>query len=517
MRAKDLIRLFVTLLMIANLVAPVWAQQTDKIGETWNLFKTAGKKQTNRDFNPAPDTIKTNFGTLEFELEAFPTEETVRKIYDEMDLQRATQAYMDFFPALSVYAIVKGQIRDFGFKTASDIGVHPSPGLTPSELYLTGNNSTVYAVASLDLKIDGPTVVDIPPGMYGTANDALFKFLVDYGFVGPDKGKGGKYLFLPPGYDGKVPEGYFAIKSPSYRIWVMMRGWGDVGIGDQAVDYFKQHLKVYPLASGPRQANYINTADVGLNSLPPEDGSVFEMLNEIIQYEPKGLFGAEQLGRLAALGICQGKPFKPDERMQRILDQGAKLGAAMCRTIVYASREPDIKYWPDRHWEKMFLYNTTFEREDVNDIDARTLWHYQAIVVSPNLISTTPGVGTAYLTTFRDNKGRYLAGGKNYKLRVAANPPVKNFWAVTAYDPTTRSLLDVGGNKNKSVGSRDNPAANSDGSVDIYFGPKAPKGRQKNWVSTNPDKGFFLVFRFYGPLEGYIEKTWTLNDLELVE
>jgi hypothetical protein len=389
--------------------------------------------------------------------------------------------------------------------------------LTPSELYLTGNNSTVYAVASLDLKIDGPTVVDIPPGMYGTADDALFKFLVDFGFVGPDKGEGGKYLFLPPGHEGKVPDGYFVVESPSYRIWAMMRGWGDVGLGDEAVDYFRKHLKVYPLATGPRPASYINTAGMGLNSLAPEDGTVFEMLNEIVQHEPAELFGAEQLGRLATLGIRKGEPFDPDRRMRHILDQAAKQGAAMCRAIVYASREPDIKYWPDRHWEKMFLHNTTFERDGVNDIDARTLWHYQAIVVSPNLISSTPGAGTAYLTTFRDDKSRFLDGSKTYKLRIAPNPPVKNFWAVTAYDPTTRSLLDVGGNRNKSVGSRDNPVANPDGSVDVYFAPQAPAGKEKNWVPTHPDKGFFLVFRFYGPTEGYIDKTWVLNDLELVD
>jgi hypothetical protein len=162
----------------------------------------------------------------------------------------------------------------------------------------------------------------------------------------------------------------------------------------------------------------------------------------------------------------------------------------------------------------MFLYNTTFERNGVNDIDARTLWHYQAIVVSPNLLSTTPGAGTAYLTTFRDNAGNFLDGGKHYKLRVPANPPVKRFWAISAYDPTTRSLLDIGGNRNKSVGSLDDPVANPDGSVNVYFCPKAPEGREKNWVPTNPDKGFFLVFRFYGPTEGYIDKTWVLNDLK---
>ena len=199
---------------------------------TRNNFENAGAKQTAKDFKPASDKIETSFGTLEFELEAFPTEETVRKIYDEMDLQRANQAYMDFMPALSVYGIVKSHIRDFGFRNSSDIVVAAGPGWSPNELYLTGNNATVYACASLDLKVEGPTVVEIPPGMYGTADDAAFKFLVDFGFVGPDKGEGGKYLFLPPGYEGDVPEGYFAINSPSYRIWVMMRGFGEVGLGD---------------------------------------------------------------------------------------------------------------------------------------------------------------------------------------------------------------------------------------------------------------------------------------------
>ena len=480
---------------------------------TKNIFKDPGQKQTEKGFKPAPDEIKTNFGTLKFELEAFPTEESIAKIYDEMDLQRASQAYMDFNPALSVYGIVKSHIRDFGFKNSSDIVVAAGPGWRPSELFLTGNNATVYACASLDLKIDGPTVVDIPPGMMGTANDALFKFLIDFGFVGPDKGEGGKYLFVPPGYEDKIPDGYMVIKSPSYRIWVMMRGFGEVGVGNQAVDWFKQNLKVYPLSNASRSGNFINGTGVGTNSLVPEDGSVFEMLNEIVQYEPTELFDAEQLGRLATLGIRKGEPFNPDKR---ILDLGAKQGVAMCRAILYASREPDIRYWPEHHWEKMFLYNTTFERDGVNDIDARTLWHYQAIVVSPNLISTTPGAGTAYLTSFKDKNDLFLDGGKNYRLRVPANPPVERFWAISAYDPTTRSLLDVGGNENKSVGSLDNPAVNDDGTVDVYFGPTAPAGLEKNWVPTNPNKGFFLVFRFYGPLEGFIEKTWVLNDLELV-
>jgi hypothetical protein len=514
MKTSPLLKLLLTSWLIAGMLFPAAAQVDES---TPSIYKTAGKKQTNKDFKPASDKIETSTGTLKFELEAYPTKETTQKIYDELDLQRATQAYLDFYPALSLYAGIKGQIRDCGFKSPSDIVVMPGPGLLPSELYLTGNNSTVYASGSLDLKLDGATVIQVPEGMYGTANDEAYKYLVDFGMVGPDKGKGGNYLFLPPGYKGNVPEGYFVVNSPSYRVFVMLRAWGDIGTGEQAVDFFRQHFKIYPLASGPRDGNYINGNGIGLNSLVPEDGSAFEMLNEIIQYEPKELFGAEQLGRLASLGIVKGQPFKPDERMQSIFDQGAKLGIAMSRAIIYDSRSPDVRYWNECHWENMFLYNTTFVRNEVADIDARTRWHYSGVVVSPNLISTTPGAGTAYVTTCRDNNGQYLDGNKNYKLHVSANVPAKNFWAVTAYDPTTRSLLDAGGNKNKTVGSRTGPEVNTDGSVDIYFGPEAPEGKENNWVPTSPEKGFFLVFRFYGPLEGFFNKTWKLNDLEKLD
>ena len=480
-----------------------------------NIFENPGKKQTNRDFKPAPDKIMTNFGKLMFTGGGFPTDSSVQKIYDELDLQRATQAYMDFLPALSVYSIVKGQIRDFGFKTASDFGVF-ADFMEPSELYLTGNDVSIYAVASLDLKIDGPTVVEIPPGMLGTANDAFFKFICDFGPSGLDKGKGGKFVFLPPGYEGKDPDGYYVFRSSSYRIWAMMRGAPDVtGTGDKALAWYKKYLKVYPLDTGPRESQAINMTGKGINSLAPEDGSAFAMLNDIIQYEPSELFEMEQLGKLASLGIVKGKPFNPDARMQGIFDQGAKQGTAMTRAIVYASRDPDIHYWPGKQWEKMFSTNTEFMRDGLLDPDSRSLWMYSAIVVSPMLISNAPGAGTSYLTSFRDADGAYLDGAKNYKLRVPAKVPAKRFWAITIYDPSTRSLLENTGPN--TVGSLGDPEVNSDGSIDVYFGPKAPKGKEKNWGGTVPGKGWFVVFRFYGPLEGYIDKTWVLDDIELVK
>jgi len=482
-------------------------------GEDFDIYTDSGAKQTSKDFEPAPEQIETNFGKLNFMGGAFPDKASTQAIFDELDLQRATQAYMDFMPALSLYAIVKAQVRDLGMTNVSIAGVE-ADFMFPSENFLTGNDITVYAFASIDLKLDGPVVVEIPPGMYGTANGPDFKYITDMGTTGPDEGKGGKYLFLPPDYKGKVPEGYFVMHSAGYRIWAMMRGF-DVGNGDKAIKWFEERLKVYPLAKGPQKDNFVNASRMGANTLVPEDGSAFEMLNEIIQYEPSSLFSMEQLGRLATLGIEKGKPFAPDDRMQKIFDQAAKQGVAMSRAILYASREPEINYWPDRHWEKMFLHNTEFTHNGYLEIDARTLWHYQAIVVSPNLLSTTPGVGTAYLTASKDKNGAYLMGDKNYRLRVPANAPVKRFWAVTAYDPTSRSLLDSGGNR--TVGSMRDHDVNKDGSVDLYFGPQAPDGKQKNWIKTHTDKGFFVVFRFYGPTEGYIEKSWTLDDFELVD
>ena len=482
----------------------------------FNLFEVSGNKQSSKDFSPAPDKVNTSYGILEFEGGAFPTESSATNIFDQLDLQRATQAYIDFMPALSLYGIVKSQVRDFDLRSCSDIGIE-ADFMQPSENYLTGNNITVYAFATLDLGIDGPTVVEIPPGMYGNANDAAFKYLTDFGTTGPDKGNGGKYLFVAADYQGDLPDdGYYVIRSHGYRIWAMMRGF-DVGHGDDAVNWFSERLKVYPLKTGPRQGKYINVSGMGANTLVPEDGSAFQMLDEIIQYEPSALFDQALLGKLASIGIVKGKAFDPDNRMKRIFDQAAKEAVAMSRAILYRSRERDINYWNDRHWEKMFLHNTTFLEDGVPEIDAQTLWHYQAICVSPNLLSTTPGVGTAYLTASKDNNGEYLLGDKYYKLNVPTDPPVKRFWAVTAYDPLSRSLLDIDGPIN--VGSQSDPVINQDGSVDLYFGANPPDNPDlaKNWIKTDPSKGFFVVFRFYGPTEGYINKTWVLNDFERID
>ena len=267
-------------------------------------------------------------------------------------------------PALSLYGIVRSQARDFGFETsASDVGVM-ADFMLPSENYLTGNDITVYAFASIDLKVDGPTVVEIPPGMYGTANDAAFKYLTDFGPTGPDQGKGGSYLFLPPGcIAAMLPEGYVVFRSPGYRIWAMMRGFGEVGTWRSGRGLVQGSLsRCIPLATRPARTSPPPIAPArGPTPCRRKTAPRSTRLNEIIQYEPTELFDPELLGRLATLGIEKGKPFKPDTRMRGIFDHGSEAGR---RHVARDSSTPrgsrEINYWPNRRWEKMFLRNTEF-------------------------------------------------------------------------------------------------------------------------------------------------------------
>ena len=382
MKTQQIIKAAAVGLLATAIAVPAFAADGKSIFE----LGAAEKPQTSKDFKGAPSKIDTNFGTLEFQGGAYPTKATVDKVYEELDRQRATQLYLDLFPALSVHGILKGQVRDLGVRSSSDILVTPTK-MNSTPLWLTGNTDSIYAWMTLDLKADGPTVMEIPPNLMGPLDDANFRFVVDFGATGPDKGKGGKYLILPPDYEGDVPDGYFVARSPTYRNWALLRGNTDViGTGDKAFDYYKKNLKIYPLKSGPRKGNYIDAGHMPTNTLVPEDWRAFEWLHEIISYEPQDVFNIEQRGKLASLGIEKGKPFNPDARMKKILDEAAKQAVAMARVITFASRDPDVRLYPgtDLSWETPFIGGSSeFTKNGYRNLDARTLFHYNAIVITP--------------------------------------------------------------------------------------------------------------------------------------
>ena len=515
MKTKSLFTLTLTLLVATSLSAPAYAEKNKSI------FELAGSeaKYTPGDFKPAPENMKTRFGNLEFP-GGYPTEDTSRKAYDELDLQRATQLYLDMYPALSAHGLMKGWVRDLDMRDSSHISV-TADRLDSSALVLTGNTESLYAFFVFDLKKDGPTVFEVPPGVMGPLDDHNFLFVADIGPTGKDKGKGGKYLLLPPDYEGDVPEGYFVVRSPTYANFSFIRAnAAKVGFGDKAVKYYRDNAKVYPLKTGPRPPIVKNVTGIPWNSLVPEDGSAFQWMHEIISYEPAEAFGKELLGRLASLGIKQSKPFNPDARMQKIFEQAAKEGVAMSRVIAFESRQPDARVYKDLRWESPFIGNSsTFDPEGYFNLEARTTFHFTADGITPAMAMQMPeGQGSRYQTTYKDSDGNYLDGSKTYKLTMPPKVPVALFWAVTLYDSWTRSELQS--QPYPSISSQKTPAptANADGSIDIYFSSAKPKDvAEQNWIKTMPDQGFFAYIRYYGPLKPFNEKTWVPNDVELVK
>jgi hypothetical protein len=460
-------------------------------------------------------TVKTSIGELVYE-GGYPTQQTIQKLYDQLDLQRAAQAYLEFMPAMSMQAFFEIFDRDYGLSDPGHILVYTEPGAGKSDaIGLTYNTESVYATTYLDLNVDGPTVIEVPPAVLGMVDDGHMRYVTDLGIAGPDQGQGGKYLILPPGYEGEMPEGFFVFRAPTYRNWAMVRGSvQNTGTGDQALAYYREHFKAYPLATGPHaERKTVSLSFTKHDSTHPRDIRFFDLLHQMVQYEPTSAFTAAELGLLKALGIEKGVEFQPDERMHRILTEGAQLGDGMAKAMAFAHRDPEARIYPDRHWESIFVGGShEFKRNGALLLDARTLFHYTAIVITPAMAVKMVGVGSQYLSSYKDATGAYLDGGQTYKLTLPSGIPAKDFWSVTVYDADTRSLLQNGEPK-PSISMYDHPEENADGSVDVYFGPEAPQGKEKNWIKTLQGQGWFTYIRLYGPLEPFFEQTWKPDDI----
>ena len=465
----------------------------------------------------APDKVETSIGTLEY-FDGVPTETTVDTVYDYLDRSRAVNVYLNSIPALSINALREGQ-ASAGCAKSNQVCIFDTL-MDSKSLVLTGNTSTMYAIGFLDLKNDGPTVVDLPTGMLGILDDMAFLYMTDLGVAGPDKGKGGKFLVLPPDYEGDVPDGYFVVPSKTYGVWLFMRGYLDKGI-KAASDNIRNNLKVYPLAkaSNPPEMEFINISGKEVNTVLPNDYSAFEKLHALIQQEPEDYLGPEAKGMMAAIGIEKGKPFSPDDRMKKILTDAAAIGNAAARAISYSPRDPgQFIYDKDSAWVMGYAdKDTTYTKNGARNLDARIFFHFGYICVSPAMAVTVPGKGSDYAMAAVDSKHRPLDGSKTYKLHLPPDIPVKDFWAVTMYDTQTRSQLQTDQQFPTLDSYREGMKKNADGSIDIYFAPKAPKGQESNWLQTVPGKSWFIALRMYGPLQPWIDQTWRPGEIELVQ
>lgn len=475
-----------------------------------------------------PDRVETSIGTLEF-FDGFPTEETARKVFDNLDFSRGVKVFLDGIPGASLEAIRVG-MESIRVTQCHHVGLAEEL-MDSNSLFLTGNTDTVYAIAFLDLERDGPTVIEIPPGCGpGTVNDAWFRFVVDMGIPGLDAGHGGKYLILPPDHAGDYPEGrflvedgYFVAKSRSYVNLVILRGFLVGGEPTAAVDMFKTGLKIYPQrdAKTPPEMVFTNFSNEDFNTIHSNDFTFYEELAHIIEKEPLEMIDLELRGLIASIGIQKGQPFKCDDRMKKILTDAVAVGNATARAIDFQTREKEAYLYPDSQWKTGFL-GGSFEwlKDDGlggRYLDARTLFFYMATVNTPAMALEMIGKGSQYAYINKDSKGNFLDGVNVYRLRIPAPVPAEDFWSVVVYDPQTRSQLQTSQMFPSKNSEKSNLHKNDDGSVDLYFGPEQPpESHPNNWIQTVVRKGWFGMIRLYGPLEPWFEKTWKPGEIELL-
>jgi len=479
-----------------------------------------------------PDTVETTIGTLKF-FDGMPTEETVEEVYDYLDRMRGVEAFLNGIPATSIEGLRKGHV-ELGIDEVHEAMIFDSL-LDSAPLFLTGNTDTVYFSSFLDLERDGATVIEVPPKSGpGTVNDAFFRFVIDMGMPGPDRGAGGKYLILPPDYQGPLdpPEGgmeatvdgerYYVAQSTSYANWLILRGFLVDGKPDAAAAMFRTGVRIYPLSerANPPRMNIVSASGKSFNTIHPNTFSFYEELHTVIDREPVDMLDPELRGLFAAIGIEKGKPFDPDARMKRTLTDAVAIGNATARAIVFRPRMEEAYLYPDSAWATGFVGGDYRWLRDGGaggrNLDARTRFFYAATVNTPAMVLKMVGRGSQYALAALDSKGEYLDGGQTYKLHIPGDVPAKDFWSVVAYDPQTRSELQTSQPFPSKNSKRSNLTAKADGSLDLYFGPEAPAGKENNWIETVPGKGWFALLRLYGPLEPWFEKTWRPGEFEKI-
>ncbi len=510
-----------------------------------------------------PDKVESRIGTLKFK-DGMPSQDTLDKVYDNLDFTHAFEAFVNAMQGVNTHGLHQGLlnagVKDNELLVTSDL-------MDSKSLFLTANADTVYAGGFLDLT-RGPMVLETPPKFLGALNDYWGRWVIDLGGPGPDRGLGGKYLILPPGYDGQMPEGgFFTARAKTTHVLVFGRLFMANNDPKPAAEQIRRFMKVYPYEAGGGGTSYAaflrGEARLGsiapppetvfhecsgkvMNTIPPNDFSYYEWLNEVVQQEPATSLDPELMGAIAAIGIVKGQPFAPDARMKKILTQAVEVANATSRSLFMSPRDPSWYYYPGSAWMPLTLtvsgYDfetpppvvegpvragvrtpdkvTTSAPSGYRVLDARTSFYYGVMCVSPAEAMRLNGIGSQYLMATKGANKQYFDGAETYKVTLPKGIPAANFWSLTLYDNQTRSMLDTPQHYPRA-GSQSYPspaaAPNADGSTTVYFAPKQPVGAARgNWIQTVPGRGWFVILRLYGPLEPFFDKTWRPGEIEPV-
>ena len=435
--------------------------------------------------------------------------------------RRAVEAVIWGTPAVNFDRMFQAMVHDAKAGEGSNRIVYWSHLFNWKNQTLTPNPDSIYFMPFFNTKDVGPVVIEVPPAdggsITGSIDDCWQTAIADVGPAGTDQGKGGKYLLLPPGYKDKAPSGYIALETVNYQGYALLRSIlksnseEDV---EAAVAYGK-HIEIYPLSQGahPPETSFIDAIDVLYDATIPWDMRFFESLNRIVQTEPWLTRDKVMIDQLRSIGMEKGKPFNPDTATQEILKHAiAEAHAWLAHN--YETHYFPPPFYPGGHWfvpasaEVARGMSTFFADPDSYPVDSRGTMYTLGFFSAKHF-----GAGQAYLTTFKDKDGDKLDGSTAYRLNVPANAPVRQYWSATVYDRDTHALIRNApwpSRSSQTPGLQKNP----DGSVDIYFGPKAPQGKESNWVPTYAGSGFETLFRLYGPEKAFAEKTWKLPDID---
>jgi len=450
--------------------------------------------------------VETRIGTLDFTHDfanGYPTDETIEKLYDERDFQRACQAFLWSLPAVSFAMFQRGLTKGLGARNGQLVALL---SYEARRGILTPNATTPYYLGFADLS-SGPLVMEVPPrGVRCGHSDAWQNAI-------PNAEAPGRYLLLAPGQDPPADvTGYAVRHSPTFNIELGVR------LTDTDPEMQKQvltHLRVYPYAqrANPPKMEILDAGTKAWSGVPPRGVEYWERLDDVIQREPVEPRDIFFHAMLRPLGLEKGKPFKPNARQTKLLTDAVLVGEAMAKANTADRRFVGVKYRPDARWDFALQLDADDPGAYWNLLDERASWFYEAYGAGAAMAPKRPGPSSAYLGAYKDKAGHWLDGGTSYRLHVPPNPPIQLFWSVTVYDVDTRSLI-LNEQKIADRSSRMDLKKNPDGSVDIYTGPKAPAGFEKNWIPTVPGRNWFAYFRFYNPTEAYFDRSWPLADFE---